>query len=150
MKTAAIRKATALILTLVMLMTCAGAWGTTETATVEVDASLADQILSVEVIDIDESTPVGTQIIGLDVTTNGHEADVNVQKGIDVDGDNAALGSYGVDIEMEGDNGKADISVGEDISTTDSKHSSGIVIDVSGQTGNDVTVDVDGSMTLEM
>ena len=146
MKTAAIRKATALILTLVMLMTCAGAWGTTETATVEVDASLADQILSVEVIDIDESTPVGTQIIGLDVTTNGHEADVNVQKGIDVDGDNAALGSYGVDIEMEGDNGKADISVGEDISTTDSKHSSGIVIDVSGQTGNDVTVDVDGSV----
>ena len=141
-----LRKTTSLFLTVVMLMTCISAWATTETATVEVDASSADQILTVEAIDIDVNMPAGTQIIGLDVTTNGHEADVDVQKGIDVNGDNAPSGSCGVNIGMEGDNGTADISVGKDVSVTDSKHSSGVFVNVSGQTGNDVTIDIDGSV----
>ena len=136
MKTAAIRKATALILTLVMLMTCAGAWATTETTTVVVNADTEDEEVTVEAIEVIEVTPDHDRTVGLEVSADGYEAVAEVEEGIVAEGENNpgefTQGTAGIVMEPEGEGSKVEAKVGDEgVSVKDTRTAVGIDINMS-------------------
>ena len=149
MKTATFRKATALILTLTMLMTCVGAWATTETTTVVVNANTEDKDMVVEAIEVIEVTPAHDRTVGLEVLADGHEAEANVEKGIVAQGENnpgeKTLGTAGVVMGTGGDGSEVEVEIGsEGISVRDSQRATGIDINMSNN--SEAEVEVAGSV----
>ena len=155
MKISIFRKATALFLTLVMLMTCVSAWSEPETSTVNVDATTENQEVTVDAIKVIEVTPEYDRTLGLDIVTDGHDADVDVEKGIVVQGENnpgkTTYGTIGVLVDALGDGSGVDLEIGEEgLTVGDSHNAIGMSISLNAQQDNSAEITVDGPVTVSV
>ena len=149
MKAAEFRKAIAVMMMSVMLITCMPAWADVETATVAVNAETEDLEVTVEAIRVIEVTPEMDRTVGLEVSADGHDAEAKVEKGIVAQGENNpgenTQGTAGIVMKTGGEGSEAEAEIGDEgVSVKDTRVAVGIEMNMS--SGSEAEAEVSGSV----